>query len=166
MLNIIKEQWNKNREFLRKAIERDTVLNECGYDYIVKFAFENIYNRDLPDHVAPLNLSAIYEIDDGDYQGTILYIIPFNTYQPNEHEYLMTYVGYGSCSGCDTLQSIQDYSHGRPTGIQIPDFLELCKDILTNTIMPYNFGWRNDPLFDYAEELIMTPEEGEEIIND
>lgn len=77
MLNIIKEQWNKNREFLRKAIERDTVLNECGYDYIVKFAFENIYNRDLPDHVAPLNLSAIYEIDDGDYQGTILYIIPF-----------------------------------------------------------------------------------------
>ena len=64
------------------------------------------------------------------------------------------------------MQSIQDYSHGRPTGIQIPDFLELCKDILTNTIMPYNFGWRNDPLFDYAEELIMTPEEGEEIIND
>lgn len=51
-----------------------------------------------PDH------ENIHEIDDGDYQGTLLYIIPVNTYQPSR--YWSVFVDYGSCSGCDTLESI------------------------------------------------------------
>ena len=50
----------------------------------------------------------IHVIDDGDYQGTLLYIIPEKGYQPSE--YWAVKVSYGSCSGCDTMESIRsDY---------------------------------------------------------
>lgn len=59
-----------------------------------------------------------------------------------EYEYLMTYVGYGSCSGCDTLQAIQECGENIPTPEQLKDFMSLCKDLVTNMIKPYNTGWR------------------------
>jgi len=46
----------------------------------------------------------IHEIDDGEYQGALVYVIAADGYQP--HEYWFTKVSYGSCSGCDTLQAI------------------------------------------------------------
>ena len=65
----------------------------------------------------------------------------------------MTYVGYGSCSGCDTLQGIQGWDDDRlPTEAQINDYMMLCKDIITNTIRPYNHGWRNNSDYDTVEE--------------
>jgi hypothetical protein len=48
----------------------------------------------------------IHVIDDGDYQGTLLFLIPEQTYQPST--YWVTMVSYGSCSGCDTLGAIRD----------------------------------------------------------
>lgn len=50
--------------------------------------------------------SKIHTIDDGDYQGTYLFIIPEKGYQPSK--YWATTVYYGSCSGCDTLQATMD----------------------------------------------------------
>lgn len=89
-------------------------------------------------------------VDNGDYQGTQLFLIPRDTYQPSESEYLMTYVGYGSCSGCDTLQAIQDWSIDdrllEPE--QVEDFMKLCKDLVTNMILPYNIGWRASSEFE------------------
>ena len=55
------------------------------------------------------NANNIHEINDGDYQGTLLYLIPEDTYQP--HNYWYVRVWYGSCSGCDTLEAI--HSTGR-----------------------------------------------------
>jgi len=46
----------------------------------------------------------ISTIDDGDWQGTLLFLIPEYTYQPSDYYYTKVY--YGSCSGCDTLQNI------------------------------------------------------------
>lgn len=46
----------------------------------------------------------IHVIDDGDYQGTLVYVIPEKCYQPSDYWYVRIY--YGSCSGCDTLQGI------------------------------------------------------------
>lgn len=48
----------------------------------------------------------IHEIDDGDYQGTLLYVIADGSYQPST--YWAVSVDYGSCSGCDTLEAICD----------------------------------------------------------
>lgn len=155
MLKILYEKWEKNRETLKSAISRIKNVSELEYKDLVKLTFSAIYNDGddtIPYPYTNLNLDRITMIDDGDYQGTLLFLIPFKTYPPSETEYLMTYVGYGSCSGCDTLLSIVDWWDDKaPTERQVSDLLALCKDIVTNTIKPYNNGWRNEDLFDPVE---------------
>jgi hypothetical protein len=149
MLKIILSQWEKNKDELRGVLSK-TCLDALEYDDLVRLVFEVVYNNNLPCEVRYLDLEHIHRIDDGDYQGTLLFLIPFNTYQPREFEYLMTYVDYGSCSGCDTLQAIQENRNDVES--KINDFMTLCKDILTNTIKPYNGGWRKTDLFNHIEE--------------
>jgi hypothetical protein len=70
----------------------------------------------------------IHEIDDGDYQGTLVYVIAAGGYQPDDYWYVK--VGYGSCSGCDTLQAISGYSDEKPTDSQIEQYMTLATHIL------------------------------------
>ena len=147
MLKIIRDKWDRNKDKLQETLIKGNTFNECSYIDLVKLSFKIIFNSDGEGD--QLDIKKITEIDDGDYQGTLLYLIPFETYQPSEYEYLMTHVSYGSCSGCDTLQSIQDYGKKFLTDQQVSDFMTLCKDILTNTIKPYNSGWRENP--DYEQ---------------
>lgn len=70
----------------------------------------------------------IHEIDDGDYQGTLLYVIAAKGYQPYDYWYVK--VGYGSCSGCDTLEAINDYSSEPPTDEQVKDYMTLALHIV------------------------------------
>ena len=147
MLKIIRDKWDRNKDKLQETLTKGNTFNECSYIDLVKLSFKIIFNSDGEGD--QLDIKKITEIDDGDYQGTLLYLIPFETYQPSEFEYLMTHVRYGSCSGCDTLQSIQDYCKIFLTDQQVSAFMTLCKDILTNTIKPYNSGWRENP--DYEQ---------------
>jgi hypothetical protein len=55
---------------------------------------------DMPDP------GRIHQIDDGDYQGTYVFVVAAQGYQPST--YWATKVSYGSCSGCDTIQAIWD----------------------------------------------------------
>jgi len=151
MLKIIKEKWDKNESLLRETLTQNDTLNRCSYLDLVKIAFAAIFNDEQTSGCEALDLDEITEIDNGDYQGTLLYLIPFKTYQPSEYEYIMTYVGYGSCSGCDTLQSIQGFEDKEPTENQIKEFMALCKDILTNSIKPYNGGWRKNEDYNQVE---------------
>ena len=65
----------------------------------------------------------------------------------------MTYVDYGSCSGCDTLQSIQSFSGDKPTDSQLKDYMTLCKDLVCNMVKPFKSGWRNsEGEFDEVEK--------------
>ena len=146
MMRIIRDRWADNKEELCRVLKEKYEKNNCySYDDIVKVAFETVFN-----HVdgLKLDLGKLVSIDNGDYQGTILYVIPFNVYQPTEYQHFMTYVYYGSCSGCDTLQGIME-ERGKE---RIDDLLGLCADILCNAICPYNHGWRNNPDFDQVEE--------------
>lgn len=52
--------------------------------------------------------SRLTVIDDGHYQGTLLFIIGADGYQPST--YWSIYVDYGSCSGCDTYQAASCYN--------------------------------------------------------
>lgn len=74
----------------------------------------------------------IHEIDDGDYQGTLLYVIPAKGYQPNDYWYVKVY--YGSCSGCDTLQNI--FSEGKygepPNPEQVKEYYQLALNVVQN----------------------------------
>ena len=144
MTRIMKERWDANKDKLRAVLAEQTDLNECDYEYLVKLTFETIYNTSVTGLDRKLDLKHITVIDDGDYQGTLVFLIPFDTYQPSEHEYIMTFVGYGSCNVCDALQAAQSWERGKLTEQQIVGFMDICGDLIFNAIKPYNYGWRED----------------------
>jgi hypothetical protein len=154
MIKYCKEKWNKNKEILLEVLREDKTLNSCDYGYLVKLVVENILNDETSDYSDTWDSKKITIVDNGDYQGTLLFLIPTKTYQPSEYEYLMTYVDYGSCSGCDTLLGIQSFGNVKPTEQQLKDFMTLCKDLVCNMIKPYNCGWRNEEMFEEAKEKI------------
>ena len=71
----------------------------------------------------------VHAINDGDYQGTLLFLIPTDTYQPDEYYYVKIY--YGSCSGCDTLEGIRSYEYDKdPSEEQVKDYMMLSLHII------------------------------------
>lgn len=148
MLKYCLRKWDENKKKLEEGLLKDPLLNECEYKHIVEKVVEIILNT---NEEYLWNTEGITEIDDGDCQGTLLFLIPRKTSQPSEYEYLMTYVGYGSCPGCDALHAIQDYGEIPISEDQLKGFMALCKDIITNMIKPYNCGWRNEEEFTEVE---------------
>lgn len=150
MIKYCKEKWIKNKTRLHETLLESDFINRdsyCSYEDLVKLSVKHILNDNINED-DEWDVDNISEIDNGDYQGTLLYLIPKKTYQPNEYEYLMTYVGYGSCSGCDTLINIQDSD----SEDSIEDYMCLCKDIICNIIKPYNFGWREDDKYNVVND--------------
>ena len=82
---------------------------------------------DSSDYSVP-DPDRIHQIDDGDYQGTLLFVIGAQGYQPERYWFVR--VDYGSCSGCDTLQRIADYSDAAPTQDQVKDYMTLALHIV------------------------------------
>ena len=154
MIKFCVEQWDKNRERLRAHLTERTDLATCTYGSLVKAVVEYIFNdEEKPYWKARWDHNKITAIDNGDYQGTLIYVIPRDIYQPDADEYLMTFVYYGSCSGCDSLQYLQagvGYDE-KACDREVEQFMALCRDIVSNTIKPYNYGWRHDPEYDVVE---------------
>lgn len=148
MLKYCLRKWDENKGVLEEAIRRNAEMNAYEYVDLVKLVVEIILNTSVEEYGAVWDCNGITVVDNGDYQGTQLFLIPAKAYQPCEYEYLMTYCGYGSCSGCDTLMAIQRWKQGLPDEQQVKDFMALCKDIVTNMIKPYNGGWRYKEEFD------------------
>ena len=154
MIKYCIEKWDKNKDLLKSVLNNNKLLNHVlnrndddpleylEYKDLVKLTVMFILNDENE-----WDENKIKEIDDGDYQGTLLYLIPEDTYQPNSSEYLMTFVEYGSCSACDTLQTIQCYLDIRSRDKSIDDLMNLCKDLICNMIKPYNIGWKYDERF-------------------
>ena len=158
MIKYCIEKWDENKDLLRSVLNNNELLNHAlnrndddpleylEYKDLVKLTVMFILNDENE-----WDANKIKEIDDGDYQGTLLYLIPEDTYQPNSSEYLMTFVEYGSCSGCDTLQRIQCFLDTKSRDKSIDDLMNLCKDLICNMIKPYNTGWKYDEKFDTIE---------------
>jgi hypothetical protein len=53
----------------------------------------------------------IHLIDDGDYQGMLVFVVAAVGYQPST--YWVTRISYGSCSGCDALESAWGYGQDK-----------------------------------------------------
>ena len=151
MIKYALDQWNKNRENLRKELKESVnFLKECSYKDLVVFVVKTIINNN-PDTYYIYDINNITEIDNGSYSGTLLYIIPMDTYSPSCDEYLMTYVDYGSCTGCDTLLWLQDEIGENLTDQNVIDFMKLCEDIVCNIIKPYNNGYFDNEKFKTVE---------------
>jgi hypothetical protein len=123
MISSIIEQWENNKSKLENYFRTTDQYEYCGYKQIVEKLFELCITN--ADEHCGFNIKRMTVIDDGDYQGTKLFIIPKDTYQPSVDDYITTHTYYGSCSGCDTLQSICGYDYGLPTEEQIKLYMTL-----------------------------------------
>lgn len=150
MLKYCRDKWDGNKDKLEEAIRKDTSLNSCDYSYLVSLVVKHILNPIVSNEEDDdFDAEEITTIDNGDYQGTQLFMIPRNTYQPSASDYLLTFIYYGSCSGCDTLQAIQSWCDDDkvPTEEQVKDFMTLCRNLVCNITKPFNVGWREDEKF-------------------
>lgn len=126
------------QKFVDNFMERKHILAEKfsekhpnSYEEIVKAVVELIKDDeyDFPDP------ERIHVIDDGDWQGTLLFVIASGGYQPDNYWYVK--VSYGSCSGCDTLQAIHSGSewtdegdYAAPTPSQVADYMTLALHVV------------------------------------
>lgn len=161
MLRFVAEQWDKNKYRLEEDIRKNLEIYNTGkYRFLVKKVVELILNDENAIE-EEWDVDKIVEIDHGEYQGILLYLIPRFVYLPSENDYLMTYVGYGSCSGCDTLLSIQSEFLVNDTldeeekqelhETAVKEYMQLCLHILQNMTKPYNHGWRYEERFEHIE---------------
>lgn len=97
------------------------------YLTLVKTVVEIITSKDDYGE-CNLDPERIHQIDDGDYQGTLVYVIGEKGYQPSD--YWCVKIEYGSCSGCDTLERIQDYSSDPPTEEQVKAYTTLALHVV------------------------------------
>lgn len=135
MIDRYVEIYNTEKQVLRKRLKKLVQQNtdECDeYTYFEYGAlvtcliqFLNSFN-DGYESAPQLDPGRITEVDHGDYQGTLVYVIGATGYQPNE--YVVTKVHYGSCSVCDTLKSILEDTHNQEQ--QLDDLLILCLHII------------------------------------
>ena len=98
MIKEFVERFMAHRDMLR---ERFSAEHPTSYEDIVKAVVEVISVNDSYGSPDP---SRIHQIDDGDYQGILVFIIGEVGYQPNN--YWDVKVSYGPCGGWDTLGSL------------------------------------------------------------
>ena len=123
--------WFKNKSRLKEELMNYDDIEYCDYHELLEMTIKHIINNSETNYYEKfLNEDKIRKIDDGDYQGTLIFIIPKATYQPTEDEYYVTFVDYGSCSYCDTLQAIQYGNTYENKEAQIDDFMTLCLHML------------------------------------
>jgi hypothetical protein len=124
MIQEIVIQWEENKVKLEEYF-RTTKQEEYSKSYkqILTKVFELCIQK--ADEYSGFDVSKMTVIDDGDYQGTEIFIIPKDTYQPSVGDYVITNTDYGSCSGCDTLQRICSYEDDIPTEDQVKEYMTL-----------------------------------------
>lgn len=122
--------WEKNKGKLEEYFRTTKQDGHDSYENLVKLLFDIVINPSIEDSYYWFDTENILVIDDGDYQGTQIFILHRNCYQPSAKDYVYTNTYYGSCSGCDTLQAIREYEYGLPTEQQVKGYMELCLHLL------------------------------------
>lgn len=149
--------WDKNKANLKDYFKFHEKENFDSYKKILKLMLELVINPYLDEEnyndMYSFNVNNITEIDDGVVGiGTLLYIVPYDVYQPSPDAYIMTYVSYGSCSGCDTLMGILSSGDSPlPNDNQIKDLMTLALHMLQHMTFlisqeEYSENWRRENL--------------------
>jgi hypothetical protein len=120
------------QKFVNRFMAAESVLREGfaakhpdAYDDIVKAVVSVIGENGAygePD------ATRIHQINDGDCEGTLVFVIASVGYHPWEYWYVK--VGYGSCSVCDTLEGIRGDRGGPPTKEQVDAYMTLALHIV------------------------------------
>lgn len=127
MIKSFINSWEKNKSNLEEYIRTHKQVEYDSYRILVKLIFDLVINPDVDTYRDDIfDTDKIDVLDHGDYQGTLIFILHRDTYQPLVDDYIYTYVYYGSCSGCDTLQAIHHYDEDEPDENQVEDYMTLC----------------------------------------
>lgn len=138
MLKYCIEKWEQNKNILKNALSKDVNLNTCDYEYLVHMVVKFILNKNVRENDVRFDERNIVVIDHGDYQGSQLFVVAEEAYQPGHWQYIIGYQDYGSCSGCDTLKSIQSSGYTTHNETQLKEYMALCKDIVCSFIRPFS----------------------------
>lgn len=130
--------WDERKDALREFIHTHNQSEYDEYEKLVRILFDVVTNPSIENKRGRWNTAKIHVIDDGDYQGTQLFIIPRDVYQPNNDDYVVTCQGYGSCSGCDLLLGISSYDSGLPDDEQVKEYMTLLLHLLQRCKMVYD----------------------------
>lgn len=103
MIQAFLDKYMSGKEMLEAGFKAQ---RPDSYEAIVKAVVNLLTGDDYADDY--LDPDRITRIDHGDYQGTEVYVIAATGYQPSTYWYVK--VSYGSCSGCDTLRAVREYS--------------------------------------------------------
>lgn len=134
MIKDFNYDWELNKDDLKEYIKHHK-LEEYADDYksLVKTLFKYVINAERTNDYERYDISDMKVIDDGEYQGTQIFILHKDTYQPTIDDYVYTSNGYGSCSGCDTLLNITNYELDElPDDNQVADLMTLFLHLLQN----------------------------------
>lgn len=130
MIKKFVEAWDENKENLEEYFRVTPQKEYSEYIDLVKLLFDIVINPSIVWEYNKYNTNEIRLLDDGDYQGTQIFILHQKYYQPDVESYVYTHTYYGSCSGCDTLLGISMYSDELPDEEQVKDYMELCLHLL------------------------------------
>ena len=119
MLKYCVDQWEKNKENLRAAFENCNIYGD--YEAFARLVIENIfpewYNYELDIH--------FYH----EYQGDMVFFIHSNNISRND--LFLSYLYYGSCSVCDSLQAAAGSEE------RVNDYMGIALNFIQNMSHPY-----------------------------
>ncbi len=124
MINEFVDIWENKKDDLKKKYSENPPQSygDIVHDLVVMISSDDDYGQ-RPDP------NRIHTIDDGNYQGYMLWIIASNGYQPSTYWATSSY--YGSCSGCDTFQAIRGYRwEGKPDEKEVEGYMTLALHLL------------------------------------
>lgn len=98
---MIVEFIDRFQEIKPKLLEKFSLEEPKSYEDIFKQTIKTMFSE--YDDLEYPDFERITVIDDGDYQGTRVFIVASGDYQPRD--YWVSSVEYGSCPSCDTFQS-------------------------------------------------------------
>lgn len=124
MLKYCVDQWEKNKENLRSAFENCDIYSD--YDAFARLVIENIFPK-WKNY--KLNIQYYAE-----YQGEVVFFIHSDTW--NKEELFLSYLSYGSCSGCDALKAATEISETR-----VNDMMVIALSFIQNMTHPYSNGY-------------------------
>lgn len=132
MIKEFVQQWDERKHLLEEWLKEN---KPSQYEDIYKKLFELVITQ--PNGYADdWNWERFRVIDDGHYQGNLIFILCNDSYQPDLRDYIFTDVSYGSCSGCDTFEHIRDladWDEDKNTDEQVNQYMTLALHMVQET---------------------------------
>lgn len=124
MIKEFVDLWDKKKDELKSVLsEKHPESYTDLVKEVIKILSDESEYSDTPDP------NRVHLIDDGDYQGTQVFVIGATGYQPSDYWYVK--MSYGSCSGCDSLQAIHSDSYeDKPIESQVTQYMDMALHIV------------------------------------